>query len=508
MKTNEIHEGLNGSHCTPHPVGICSRTVMAEIADEFTLPDYQPEIRKLHKICTHVLPPEVFVTADGQKITATGAVEYSVLYSDADGELCLSPISSDYTVSAPVEIPSGYSITDVSDAICDAVCTTDSVSGRVLGPRKLGIKQRLRCALNAYAYGSIGCDAVTGDGIEAQLASSPVMRISRGESEILHLEDEIVTDSGEVRIVMPQHRVFIEELSLSRGELSVRGEVILKLLLCREAPSGEPYTAVRRIPFSTAIPLSDAADTDEACATGYVTELELEVGQGRIAVKTDVLVRAMAQGNTSVTYVADCFSTKLVSTQRMAEYATRQALRCTNANISCGGTVTLEELGLPTESSVIDCFAGALCTSTVLDSEKRKLVTSGEIRYSILAFTGTETCVKDTTLPFRYECDVSSTATVPSGSELVYEAHADVLNTRCRIDVERLGLDSEVAIALCASLRCFVRAVSELETGEPLPEPPATYTVCYPNASDTLWSIAKRYSISPSAIVEIGRAHV
>lgn len=501
MKINETYEGLNGSQCSPHRIGICSRTVTVEMTDEFTLPDYQPEIRKLHKICTHILPPEVFVTADGQKVTVTGAVEYSVLYSDADGELCLSSISSDYTANAPVEIPSGYSVTDVSEAICDAVCVTDSVSGRVLGPRKLGIKQRLRCSVNAYAYGTIGCDVASGDGTETQLATTPVMRICHGESEVLHLEDEIITDSGEVRIVMPQHRVFIEELSLSRGELSVRGEVILKLLLCRESPDGEPYTAVRRIPFSTVVPMSDAADTDEACATGYVTELELEVGQGRIAVKTDVLVRATAQGNTTVSYVADCFSTRLVSVQRMAEYATRQALKCTNSNLSCGGTVTLEELGLPAGSSIIDCFASVLCTSTVLESEKRRLVTSGELRYSLLVFTGTETCVKDTTLPFRYECDVSG-ASVPSGSELVYEAHAEVLNTRCRIDGERVGLDSELAIVLCATVRCFVRAVSELELGEPLPEREATYTVCYPSAEDTLWSIAKRYSVSPAVIVE------
>lgn len=502
MKINETYEGLNGSQCVPHPVGICSRTVTVEMADEFTLPDYQPEIRKLHKICTHILPPEVFVTADGQKVTATGAVEYSVLYSDADGELCLSPVSSDYTVSVPVEIASGYSVADMSEAICDTICSTDSVNGRVLGPRKLGIKQRLRCAVSAYAYGTIGCDIASGDGIETSLSTVPVMRTSRGESEVLHLEDEIITDSGEVRIVMPQHRVFIEELSLSRGELTVRGEVILKLLLCRESPDGEPYTAVRRIPFSTTVPMSDAADTDEVCAAGYITELELEVGQGRIAVKTDVTVRATSQGNATVTYVADCFSTEFVSTQRMAEYATRQALKCANSNLSCGGTVTLEEIGLPVGSSIIDCFATVLCASTALDGEKRRLVTSGEIRYSLLAFTGTETCVKDTTLPFRYECDISGEAEIPSGSELICDAHAEVLSTRCRIDGERIGLDSEVAIVLCATLKCFVRAVSELELGEALPERRATYTVCYPGVGDTLWSIAKRYSVSPKVIVE------
>ena len=64
---------------------LCDRTVNTEINGEYTLPDYQPEIRRLLNVGLTVLPPAKYVGAGGVELN--GTVEYRVLYVGGDGGL-------------------------------------------------------------------------------------------------------------------------------------------------------------------------------------------------------------------------------------------------------------------------------------------------------------------------------------------------------------------------------------------------------------------------------------
>ena len=64
---------------------ICDKTVTAEAGCEFSMPDYQPEIRRLLRVNATLLPPTSYVGAG--KAEFVGAVRYDMLYSAADGGL-------------------------------------------------------------------------------------------------------------------------------------------------------------------------------------------------------------------------------------------------------------------------------------------------------------------------------------------------------------------------------------------------------------------------------------
>ena len=67
---------------------LCDRTVGCEVSGDFTLPDGQPEIRRLLAVNERVLPPAKYVSSSG--VECNGTVDYSVLYVGTDGGLLVS----------------------------------------------------------------------------------------------------------------------------------------------------------------------------------------------------------------------------------------------------------------------------------------------------------------------------------------------------------------------------------------------------------------------------------
>ena len=74
----------------PYP----ARHMTAEVTGDFTLPDYQPEIRRLLAVIPTALPPAKYVGNTGAELN--GTVDYQVLYVGGDGSLASVPLSSEY----------------------------------------------------------------------------------------------------------------------------------------------------------------------------------------------------------------------------------------------------------------------------------------------------------------------------------------------------------------------------------------------------------------------------
>ena len=79
----------------PYPL----RAVTAEVAGDFTLPDYQPEIKRLLRIGVNLLPPD----PDQAGGDLTGRMDYSVLYVGGDGGIYCAPLSTEYRLEIPTE---------------------------------------------------------------------------------------------------------------------------------------------------------------------------------------------------------------------------------------------------------------------------------------------------------------------------------------------------------------------------------------------------------------------
>ena len=58
-------------------IPVCDRAVTSEISGDFTLPDYQPEIKRLLRISASVLPPSKYISERGAEFA--GNIDYYVL---------------------------------------------------------------------------------------------------------------------------------------------------------------------------------------------------------------------------------------------------------------------------------------------------------------------------------------------------------------------------------------------------------------------------------------------
>ena len=64
-----------------------------EVSEEFTLPDYMPEVRRIVSCTAQVLPENKYL--ESSEVSLSGLAAYTVLYVGEDGELVSAPLNSD-----------------------------------------------------------------------------------------------------------------------------------------------------------------------------------------------------------------------------------------------------------------------------------------------------------------------------------------------------------------------------------------------------------------------------
>ena len=126
-----------------------------ESAGEYTLPDYQPEIRRVLRVRTRVLPSGKY--RRGGRAEYAGLCVHTVLYSAGDGSLASAEVSSEYGFSFPADDEAIISMTPP---------IVEGVSCRLGGPRKLAIRAVLAFTPHVYTEREAG-------GELAELARDP-----------------------------------------------------------------------------------------------------------------------------------------------------------------------------------------------------------------------------------------------------------------------------------------------------------------------------------------------
>ena len=119
---------------------LCDRQNVTELSGDFSLPDYQPEIKRLLRVRATVSPPDKYIGTGN--VDFSGMIDYCILYAGNDGALYCANESQEYQFSVPLEMTSDFDLGD--GLVCDAETVADMAVGRVIAPRKLSVKCRLR----------------------------------------------------------------------------------------------------------------------------------------------------------------------------------------------------------------------------------------------------------------------------------------------------------------------------------------------------------------------------
>ena len=471
------------------PLG--EKNVVTEISGDFTLPDYQPEIKRLLRVSASILPPSKYV-GDSEAELA-GGIDYYVLYTGSDNQVYCAPLSSEYKISVPMD-KNELSLVNMT---ADAEIIPESISGRVTSPRKLNIKCRLKC--KARMYGDMPIDksyASLGGENQILLGRSDVSRRIFAQSEMMRLGDEMILSGtdGELRVISADGRVLVNETAAANGAVNCKGELYLKMLMCKE-PDGEPYTNIRRLPFNQTVNVEGADSNCELNAKGSVCEMNISVEDTRIGIDVGVILEMSVCKNENVTYVKDAYSTgrETECVYRAVPYL--DGGRAFNSNFTQSDSQTLGEAGLSPEHKIVDVTGYAYPESATLEGDK--WIFTGKTKFALLTEKDGEYSNTEIEMPYRYSVDSKH----GEEDDAYANATAEIINARARLDGERVGIDAEVMMRCIISSKKSAQMLDSVSFGEESERSRGEYVVCYPSPSDNLWSVAKRYGTTVATLI-------
>ena len=473
---------------------VCERQIGSELIGDLSLPDYQPEIKRLLRVKATVSPPDCYVSVGGVELS--GVVDYRILYAGHDGALYCATHAQDYRFDLPIELPADF---DIGEGLtCDAETVAEAVAARVSSPRRLSLRCKLRSDVRTWGTRTVeeSLDAVEESSLERLFGEAVCGEFFGGVSEPFVLGDEILLDSQrkDLRVVSAEGQVFVSEAMAGSNCVICRGEVCVKLLCTQDGGDAGASVQLRKLPFSQTV-LVDGCEVNCDCAAhGVCSEVQVNVEEGRIVCDVTCRLQARAQRNRQIRYTRDLYSTEAEGEPHYTELIMPTAVRCLNGNFSLNKTMTLEEAGVRAGMGVVDVSMSA--GSAALEQVGGRYVLSGKCRCSLILFDGEEMSAQELELPYRYEPDPINERISDCLSTV------DVVSCRARLDGERISLDAELAV--CAAMRgeSRVRILSEMRFGDAVPKRSASYTICYPAKGDSLWSIAKRYHRSVDALSE------
>ena len=282
--TNEYMEETAGKSGVQLPYPL--RLITTEVIGDFTLPDYQPEIKRLLRIGVNLLPPDPR-RSEGDLM---GAVDYYVLYVGQDNGVYCAPLSTEYRLEAPTEgngagMPAA--IGEPTLYLCDL--SAEVPVGRVVAPRRIHIRCKIKARVRAYGECPLGpwSEDDRDPTVEALTAETAVGRLYRAVGEPMTLEEDIILSptEEEMRVVCAEGQILMTEAIPTTGMVNCRGEVTVKITLCPADTVGDmlaelssdtatprqtpPLTILqRKIPFSQSVAVGGVTSACAATACG------------------------------------------------------------------------------------------------------------------------------------------------------------------------------------------------------------------------------------------------
>lgn len=477
-------------------VPINEKSVITEMSNDFTLPDYQPEIKRLLHVSASVLPPTKYVGDSESEFC--GGIDYYVLYTGSDNQIYCAPLSSEYKVNVPMD----KNELALANMTSDADIVPETVTGRVTSPRKLNIKCKMRTRARMYGDAPIDMSYTSMGGANQVLLG--VKEISKrifAQSDMIRLSDEMIQPSGadEIRVINAHGSVMINEKSTSANAVNCKGELYIKLLMCREG-DGVPYSVVRRVPFSTSLAVEGADIECESGVRGSVCEMSINVEEGRIGIEAGIMLEASVSKKEERKYVKDIYSTLNKTECTYTDLPVLTDGRAFNANFTQSDSMTLEEAGLTPEHKILDVMGCAYPDSASMDAGR--WIFGGKSKFALLVEKDGEYSVCEIELPYKYSTEARN-------SENAYACtSADIISARARLDGERVGVDAEIMLRCITSDRDTVKMLNSVSFGDVRERSGGDCIVFYPSSTDSIWDVAKKYSTTVAELVETNKLTV
>lgn len=474
----------------------------SEINYDYALPDYIPDIRRIMHTAARVKNLNWY--PNGNRISYEGEVGYTVLFSGEEGKLSSASFSIPYTG----ELETGVLPEDCAITVKPY---PENISLRLLNPRKLNARGRVRCEVSVANEHCIS-PAINGEHTiddEADLESDTVelqgVRMLHYPEQETAVSEDIEIDASSqpieeilsctVNMAVPEARSSMQHLQIT---------LIAYVQCIYRGDDGKIITLQRKFPLNAVLDAPGAADGCACFAYARPGEVKATAqpnayGENKIIeLDYSYTLGADCAVNAPTAVTRDMYA---ISHEYDTHYTERQLYRLCGAphgNFTVNESITRQAAGADTVKEVL-CADVSLRTPTVVsDVNRGKIIFDGNADLSIIATDGSEYLPIKFTIPYHYETDCRNI-----GEKILCTSDLVPCNLHVRLDAGNVSVDFEVMVGAMILSQTNVRMVESITfdaskgTGERRRAPIILY---YPKHGESLWNIAKRYQTTRAAI--------
>ncbi|MBO5313065.1 MAG: LysM peptidoglycan-binding domain-containing protein [Clostridia bacterium] len=469
-----------------------------ETSEEFSLPDYIDEVRRVLCIRTGALPESKFLsdTGDNTSLEIGGTVTYLVIYTNEDGELCSLPLTSSYEAHTVL-------ISHPSTVMIDTVI--DNVSCRVNAPRRLTLKTRLKSRVLCLSTENV-TEKLNGIGEDDQLflerkkATKKALGLKQISLQGIRMKGEL-SDGGEENLkpVWCDASIAISDTRAQNNSVSVRGEVLIKCL-CKNGERAVMLT--KSMSLAEEIEAEGASLGDLSRVNGRCISLSISNEQSQNSTSLFFELECELEGellrNADLSLTQDIYSTRHMLETEYRELETYTALKAQNTSFTISETVKRKSKDM---DEIIDTIATPVYERA--ECKNGKCIISGKLSLTVIGKStgedGEEYLSEAYELPFKFATDMGK-----SLSEVIARCDVSASDVSAHLEGEKLLCSCEINLAYELFERDTVTVLdsASLCRDKEIARESACVRVYFPKEGDTLWEIAKKYHITVSQLKE------
>ncbi len=457
---------------------------------DFMLPDFLPDIAAVLK-CT-MKPIVQSHQISGDRVMADGTVYLHVLYLDEERKCVRS-----FENSQP--FTSVFTVKDLSSN--DTVSLTakpNYVNCRATGPRRVDIHGAFCVKLTVTGRTDMEIvETVSAKDLYSKGCTVDYSVPNGCAQKMFTLNEVLELESAAEMIIRSEAHIAITDCKQMSGKAVIKGDILLKTVYVTDVAAGAVCQAKHTIPFSQILDADGLAENMLCESHAEILSCDIKPAQNpngesrllSVSVKSALTLQCFA--NESCEILTDAFHTLYP-----LSLTTERITPCCLTHLSCE-TVTLpQSLVLPEGdfASLLDVWSDITAVSCADGTLQ------GQLLVQLLA------CDSNGVVSyFERPLDI----TVPLGADCEKaDATATVLETEATLAGDRL----ELSLKLCICRRTMVTeshlAITALQADESAPYPCAEgmedcqVKVCFANAGDSIWDIAKTEHASPIALMK------
>lgn len=471
-----------------------------EVSEEFNLPDYIPEVRKMLTVKSSILPESRYIAdkGNGSQLDFGGTVTYLVIYTDDEGSLRSVPLSSTYEASTTLN-------SHPENILIDTV--VDNTTLRVNAPRKLTIKARLKSHILGFENRTLEENITpksSADEMYLQRAGKKIkaMEIEQVSLQNLKMSDKLdMQGNKNAKPIWCDAGMTITECKAQNKSVLVRGEATVKCICQTEDGN---ITLTKNLPIVEEIEAENCRVGDMASVQGRCISLsisnEINDDNNQLFFDFNCELEGIVTHNKDEYLTSDCYSTKCETEATYKTIDTYSSVKNQNSSFTVSEVLKRKNNDM---ESIVEILANPVCEKTEIKGEKVSFI--GKLEANIIGKSKEndngeiEYIADNYDVPFKYDMDIGTV-----NAECITRNSLSIGNLNARYDNDKLFVNCEVFLSQNVFVKDKVEILdmAVIKKDKEIKNDSACIRVYFPKENDTLWEIAKKYHTTVNKIAE------